>query len=65
MTTFAPGDRATLMRWGRPVCPVTIGDHPHPGTVWATDREGRSAPFRTDGSSGASWDPAHTRLSPP
>ena len=65
MTGFAPGDRAVLMRWGRPVCAVTIGDHPHPGMVWATDREGRSAPFRADGGTSASWDHARTRLSRP
>ena len=64
MTTFRAGERAVLMRWGRPLCSVTIGEHPHPATIWTTDDEGRSAPFRTDGRTYMRCDHADTHLVP-
>ena len=62
MTVFHAGERAVLMRHGRPLCSVTIGEHPYPATVWATDDEGRSAPFRSDGRTDRRYDYADTHL---
>lgn len=61
MTAFTLGERATLMRWGRPLCQVTI-TRIDPNAVWATDDQGRACSYRPDGTSHRHNDHAGTRL---